>query len=81
MKKITIFFFILILGVVISGCAINTYEEYTQYRAKANSICDERDGHLVTVGKTLNPNDNELRWESICFKSDEQHFYYDLLSE
>ncbi len=78
-----LFFLFLISGIVLSGCSNNkikfTYEEFRGFQEMANERCDDRGGELIHFGLIVNPISKEKHYESVCFKKDELHFYYDLI--
>jgi len=77
MKKILIAVFFLFL--LLYGCELSEFEQFKAHRTTAKQICDNRAGELIFFGKVMSAKTQEWHFESVCFKSDEQHFYYDLI--
>ena len=83
MKKVKLLFFFFVLGtILLVGCSSDikgSYEEYRDYQSIAKTKCDDRNGELIHFGLIINPISNEQHYESVCYKKDEQHFYYELI--
>lgn len=78
-RKIAFAIILFILASIIIGCSDSRIDKWKENRIRAKSICDNRNGELVHYGLIININDGSNHYESVCFKSDEQHFYYDLI--
>lgn len=78
MKKIIIFSFIILILLFTIGCK-NKVKEFTELRNQAIEMCKERNGELISFGNTYNPITSTWHFESVCYKSDERHFYHDIL--
>lgn len=74
-NKLMLSFFLLFL---ILGCS-KSIPSYKEYQQQAKEICDNRNGELIHFGLVENPETFRKHYESVCFKKDEQHFYYDLI--
>jgi len=79
MKKIALLFIFFVLGTTLLGCGSNVKETYRDLQIVAKEKCDNRNGALIHFGLIVNPISNELHYESVCYKEDERHFYYDLI--
>jgi len=84
MKIRNFLFLIFILGtLLLVGCSADiesTYNDYKLYQEVAKTKCDDRSGELIHFGLIVNPISEEQHYESVCFKKDEQHFYYELIN-
>lgn len=81
-KKIAYAIFLFILSSMIIGCTQTseyTIESYVRNREKAVTICGDRNGELIHYGVIVNPNNLKQHFESVCYKEDERHFYYDFI--
>lgn len=80
-KKIISVFLFLLLLTFLTGCFSKSPEqEFTELHKIATEMCNDRNGELIFFGKVLTPNGINWNYESVCYKKNENRFYYDFVA-
>jgi hypothetical protein len=67
----------LLISLSFVGCSGNG--EFIELSKVAKVMCDKRNGELIFFGKVMNEQTFEWNYESVCYKEDERHFYYEFV--
>jgi hypothetical protein len=71
---------ILLISLTFIGCGSNENKTFSELHKVATKMCDDRNGELIFFGKVLNEQTQVWNYESVCYKEDERHFYYEFVN-
>lgn len=72
-----------VLSLALIGCSTDKkVNEFLNLRQQAVKQCeDNRNGELIFFGEVYEPTTMTWNYESVCYKEDERHFYYESIQK